>query len=403
MAHILYMKYLNYLYLIHDIDFSEFDRWWNFNSPSISSLPSLAQATPIREDDDHLTIAGWKFDIKSRIYRFANTDEVIAGWDLIDKRLKICKTNSFQLFVPLFKAMLIDYNKINNLSGKSRRDIPLSNRQLNLGIISLLQLSYWYKVCSVYPTFSLKEKEVIDKLVGFVKTFNQNRTDLETILEKLRNDIDDCVSELMFAGLASISKPNISFSKKNDFIIEGIPCEVKTVHDDIIIDRGAIIMSKKEDFGQLALRTGMMEQILRNKYKKDIKDAVNQGGKIILINGSYSTVLHDMLSLEFNNDVDGNAKFDMLLDQSIISVRINSQVDSLPVIIYVSSPAYELNGFRWYHTSFSFRVPVVVGKNGKDHLNESEYNAFNLEKSLSIDDSWFKKYPLRQIMISKCI
>lgn len=386
--------------MIHDIDFSGFDRWWNSYSPSISTSPTTIQATPLREDDDHLTIAGWKFNVKSRSYALATSDDVIDGWYLIDKSLKTCKTDIFHLFVPLFMAMLIDYNKISNLLGKSKRGIPLSNRQLNLGIISLLQLSYWYKICSVYPNFSLKEKEVRVKLIGFVKAFYQSKADLKMNLEKLRNDIDDCVSELMFAGLASNSKTNVSFNEKNDLLIEDIPCEAKTIHDDIITSRDVrgdvILMSKKEDFGQLSLRAEMMEQILRSKYRKDIRDAINQGSKIIFINSSYSTVLHDMASLDFNNGVEGNEKFANSLDQSIIFIGINSLVKSLPVIIYVGSPAYESDRFRWYHTSFSFRVPVMIEKDGKITLNESEYDAFNLEASLTVDNSRFNKHPLRK-------
>lgn len=389
---------MNYLALISDIDFSGFDAWWNSCSPSISTVPSLVKAAPSRNDDDHLSIAEWKFNVKSRIYALATADDVAAGWHLIDKNLKICRADMFQLFIPLFKAMLVDYNKISNLLGKSKHGIPLSNRQLNLGIISLLQLSYWYKKCSVYPNFSLKEKEVIEKLIGFMKAFNQNRTDLETNLEKLRNNIDDCVSELMFAGLASDSKTNISFNEENDFLVMEIPCEVKTVHDDIIIGRdvqgNAVPMSNKEDFGQLSLKTEMLEQILRNKFKKDIRDAIYQGGKIIFINASYSTVAHDLASLDFNNNVDGNEKFARLLDQSVMFVRSNSCLNYLPVIVHVDSPAYESDRFRWYHTSFSFKVPVMVEKGGKITLNESEYDAYNLEKSLTVDDSLFNKYPL---------
>jgi hypothetical protein len=234
--------------LIPGIDFSEFDAWWKSFTPSIEYKPTYIQADIVYLSEDYISIAGWKVNVKSNIVEFANA---------------------------IFKSMLIDYNKIMNLSGESISCIPMSIRPLNFGIISLLQLAYWYNKCSVCSTFLFKEIELRGKLTGFIKAFNESSDNLESKLERMRNDIDDCVSELIFATLALDSGAGLSFKDTHDFLINDIPCEVKTVHDEIIIledEAGKLVpASKKEGFGVLSLKRETTEQLMRKKYRKNMR------------------------------------------------------------------------------------------------------------------------------------
>jgi hypothetical protein len=79
----------------------------------------------------------------------------------------------------------------------------------------------------------------------------------------------------MFAGLAIDSGKLLSFDDIHDLLINNIPCEVKTIHEEMVItkhdDNKAVIGSKKEKFGELSLKTEMVEQVIRKKYKADIK------------------------------------------------------------------------------------------------------------------------------------
>ena len=113
----------------------------------------------------------------------------------------------------------------------------------------------------------MKEVELREKLTGFVKAFNESSNDVTSKLEKIINDIDDCVSELMFAGLAVNSGKPLSFDGIHDFSINDIPCEVKTIHDQMIVtkddDGKTVIGSKKEKFGELSLKSEMVEQIMK--------------------------------------------------------------------------------------------------------------------------------------------
>jgi hypothetical protein len=81
-------------------------------------------------------------------YDITNGYRVINGWNLIDRNLKILGSSIFELFVPISKSMLIDYNSLMPFFGKfSNSSIPTSI-EINFGIMSLLQLAYWYSKCA---------------------------------------------------------------------------------------------------------------------------------------------------------------------------------------------------------------------------------------------------------------
>lgn len=254
-----------------------------------------------------------------------------------------------------------------------------------------------HRKCSVSSTFSLKEIELREILTGFIKAFNESNNDLTSKLEKMRNDIDDCVSELMFAGLGVNSGKPLSFDGIHDLSIDDIPCEVKTIHDQIIItkydDKKTVIGSKKEEFGELSLKSEMVEQVLRKKFKADIKEALEQGGKIIFINASFSTVAHDAAAIDYNNNIDGNKKFNQLLQNALQNVRASS-TNSLPVIVSVDSVAFfQQQSFVWYQTYYSFYVPIMITIDGKTLLDESRYTYYNMTNSIDVNDVMFKKSP----------
>ena len=132
---------------------------------------------------------------------------------------------------------------------------------------------------------------------------------------------------------------------------------------------------------------------MRKKYRKDIRDAIEQGGRIIFINSSFSTVAHNIASVEFGNNVDGNKKFNQLLRNAIQDSQTNS-VSSLPVIVCIGLQAYERGSIMWYQAYYSFNVPIMISKDGKVILDESKYTEYNIMNSVDVNDVRFKKYPL---------
>lgn len=160
-------------------------------------------------------------------------------------------------------------------------------------------------------------------------------------------------------------------------------------------DNKTVIGSEKEEFGEISLKSEMVEQVLRKKYKDDIKKALEQGGKIIFINASFSTVAHDAAAIDYDNNIDGNKKFNQLLQNALQA----SSTNSLPVIVSVDSVAFfQQQSVAWYQTYYSFYVPIVTTKDGKILLDESRYSDYNMTNSIDVNDVNFKKSPINGSM-----
>jgi hypothetical protein len=349
----------------------------------------------ICHDKNNISISGWRINIKSRLYEEANVNDVKKGMLLISKKLEEKGTSFTDLFKPIFQTLIIDFNKIQKINnGKFYFTIPFSSKSFNLAIISLIQLFYWYYKLSELPSFYIKEKEIFEKLLGLIKRRNENNdVNMELQLEKFRDDIDDCISELMFAGLILNFNMEVSFKDEHDFMLQNIPCEVKTIHDEIVLGKeqnnNIVPMSKKEDFGHLSLKDEIIEQILRNKYKKDIKEAIEQGGKIVFINASFSTVAHDILSMDFMNNIDGNKKFKEIL-LKLIDIGPSPEIKNIPVIVGIGAVSSVKNEFVWYQTYFTFTVPVIIDSKQQLHLDENNYNNY-IKNNLKFDDILINK------------
>jgi hypothetical protein len=378
-----------------DINTSEFKKWWYSSYPSLNISPNSEQMTLICHDKNNISISGWRINIKSRLYEEANVNDVKKGMLLISKKLEEKGTSFTDLFKPIFQTLIIDFNKIQKINnGKFYFTIPFSSKSFNLAIISLIQLFYWYYKLSELPSFYIKEKEIFEKLLGLIKRRNENNdVNMELQLEKFRDDIDDCISELMFAGLILNFNMEVSFKDEHDFMLQNIPCEVKTIHDEIVLGKeqnnNIVPMSKKEDFGHLSLKDEIIEQILRNKYKKDIKEAIEQGGKIVFINASFSTVAHDILSMDFMNNIDGNKKFKEIL-LKLIDIGPSPEIKNIPVIVGIGAVSSVKNEFVWYQTYFTFTVPVIIDSKQQLHLDENNYNNY-IKNNLKFDDILINK------------
>ena len=378
------------------IDTSEFNKWWNSSNPSLNIQPNSEQITLICYDENYLSIFGLKINVKSHVYQEANSYDVQKGMILISKKLEEKRLNLINLLTPFFQILIIDFNKdqeINN--SKFYSNIPLSVKPLNFAIISLIRLFYWYYKIAGLPSFYIKEKEILDKLLGFIKRLNKNKDiDIELQLERLRDDIDDCVSELMFAGLMLIFNMEVSFKDKHDFMIQNIPCEVKTIHDEMVIgkdqDGNIVPMSKKEDFGRLSLKDETIEQILRNKYKKDIRDAIEQGGKIVFINATFSTVAHDILAIDFMNNRNGDEKLKQILLG--LNTDISKEIQSVTVVVGIGAVAMK-DDLVWYQTYFSFPVSVVIDSNKRLLLDEKNYDNY-IKNNIDFEDVLINKTTL---------
>ena len=196
-----------------------------------------------------------KIKVKSHVYSKANSYGVQKGMILISKKLEEKGVNFINLLTPIFQTLIIDFNKFQKINNsKFYSNIPsLSVKSFNFAIISLIRLFYWYYKIAGLSSFHIREKDILEKLFGFIKRLKENNDiDIELQLERLRDDIDDCVSELMFVGLILNFNMRVSFKDKTDFMLENVPCEVKTIHDEIVVKQdqkdNIVIMSKKRRF-----------------------------------------------------------------------------------------------------------------------------------------------------------
>ena len=152
-----------------------------------------------------------------------------------------------------------------------------------------------------------------------------------------------------------------------------------------------LLVLKKRNLEKLSLKSEMVEQTMRMKYKRDIKKGVEQGGKIIFINASFSSIAHDIAAIDYNNDLDGDKKFNQLLQNALQNGQTNS---SLPAIVSVGSVAFfPPQSFVWYQTYYSFYAPTMIAKDDKIILDESRYTDYNITNSIDVNDVKFKKYP----------
>ena len=100
-----------------------------------------------------------------------------------------------------------------------------------------------------------------------------------------------------------------------------------------------------------------------------------------------------MAAIDYNNNIDGNKKFNQLLQNAFKNVQANSS-NGLPVIVSVDSVAFfQQQSFVWYQTYYSFYVPMIIAKDGKVTLDESRYTDYNITNSLDVNGVKFKKYP----------
>lgn len=282
------------------------------------------ESAPSKVDNDYLRLAGWEMSVSSTIDSMASSDQVIEGWNLL--QTNIGSEIIFRLFQPFFILTVID------ASGRNTKEIRVHEPR----VIELLRFSYWYSRISKYDktnTFSQKASEIKGKLarkalsnVEDYKTTTINHefvtdqqefdkqvssslsrakqgktidSDFETYIKELRRTLWSVISELQLAGICQDSGLSVSFIKPNykidyDIIIDGIPSQVKsiTTEDDNARDFFKRINDRIDRYinGQ-EIEEYEVEETIRDdilyRYRSIIK-AIDQGVKIVLINGTHS-------------------------------------------------------------------------------------------------------------------
>jgi hypothetical protein len=175
--------------------------------------------------------------------------------------------------------------------------------QVDFTVLGLLRLCYWYYNCSSIETFHIKENEIREKIRGaLLMVENSSEAELQDKLDIFRTAIDCCSSEVMFASLATKVGRQVSFDGVHDLVINDIPAEVKTIHNKIILkmdnEGNHYVMAKGEKFGEISLKPEIVEEVARKKWGDHIGKAICQGGLIIFVNATFSSVLQDYNAIQ---------------------------------------------------------------------------------------------------------
>jgi len=149
----------------------------------------------------------------------------------------------------------------------------------------------------------------------------------------------------------------VSFDGKHDLTIGGIPAEVKTIHDKITIrpsNQENLILQIRAPTNKASSnkKQELIKEVLRGKWADHIEKAIEQGGRIVFINSTFTSVSQDLNALELIGK--GCATFHNLLERSI-RLAETPEKSHLPIIIAVGAMYYS------YHQSYyMFSAPVKL-------------------------------------------
>ena len=364
-----------------------------------------ADYLPIPGDSDNfISLGGWLFDLSSTVNNTATCEEVIEGWKIINNRdLEFVLDRLFQ---PIFKQLILSTKHTSYY--EFRKNEP--------ALIELLRLAYWYSKCYT-DTSASKRKEIRDKLFGdlltkiekykavikmkdeypeerkaFLKKVNENMKaasitkkpdkDHERFVKELVTALWSVNSELIFAGLVSEQGYRLKFEKAYDFLINDIPCQVKTIlprgeeYQKIlhkICNRTRELWQGK-NIEELEVRTEV--DILLRKKCSLIDHAIRQGGKLVCINGTY-TYAGYLLS-RWTSD---NSLTDLNINKALTAslrllehegcINLSKSEEKFVALIFEAS-AIDIN-YRF--SALAYKVPIALVLNEKrlDKIESIQY------------------------------
>jgi hypothetical protein len=346
------------------------------------------ESIPQQIDSDFIILGGWEFNVSSTIYPNATPEEVIGGWNMLNKDIPDDVLN--RLIQPFFVRALLDV-----------RSYPVVElREQEPEMIELLRFCYWYFKCSIKATnnsFGHKSEEIVKKLsdtllsnvdvyrqrIVFEEEFHSDKKEfLRKVKEKLAALKEDnkplkeefskyinqllkavygVTSELIFAGISS-DKYELSFEPLGgghdyDFIIDNISCQVKTImpSGDFAKSNVEKIMNRKvklqkgKQIQQEEVKEAIVSLIQENK--NDIIKARSQKAKVICFNGTptYANFLLNQYASDNNNDLAINNTL-----SSVMEMLMNANNTLMPIIFGGSAI-----DFNYRFSAALFTIPTT--------------------------------------------
>jgi hypothetical protein len=286
-----------------------------------------------------LALGGWKLNVVSLIDSKATSEFVIEGWKSLEKLIPLRR-----LMIPFVISTIIHY-------------VRFSVAPIEPDWTSLLRLSFWYQKCLGIGdrNFHYKQNEIkraiLKPLSNTEKSINTPK-DFIPAIEQLGKTVTSYTSELKFPSLSFEQGHRVSFSKENDFVVDDLPAEVKSVRSHVTIEKqeGGIPKLKIHGlvFGENVNYYDELHNFIRSrKVWKLISKGYCQNGKIIFLDATYTHAFVPLYLLS-------SSKVDLSFSEPLeAAIKLAKEKKNLPVIVTASVSSEE-------QYLFAFLVPISL-------------------------------------------
>ena len=282
------------------------------------------------EDDYVLQLAKWKIDVRSCIDQRARTDIVLKGWQSLGGSLPFEKAPLDRFIWPFLYSDYLDISRGNY-------HIP--------SFLDLIRLAYWHEICSRLPKFYYKQNEIRSHLRPLVanveKTISEHGKGFQKFMYELRRRIATAESELSHAGMINELGYSVSFHPRHDFIVNDIPCEVKSPVSRTTIRKTQDQVKFEvagQKMGPIDFPNEVADFIFSKKIYGHLYKASVQGGHILFLDVSRTFLGFVLSSFASLNNL--TLTMQKALEDAL-KLAVDPTPSSVPVMIITRSPSYD--------------------------------------------------------------
>lgn len=309
------------------VDYGEFVS--KVEGTTLSFKLEETDVVPSSVDAELVSLGGVKLNVVSLIDSKTSSEFVVQGWKSLEKVVPLR-----EMMVPFLYSTVIDYARFGITTGVEPH------------WTKLLRLCFWYQKCLEMndSNFHFKQTELKRKILKPLRNAQKALAQGPAFLpatQQLATTIMSYTSELKFPSLANELGHKVSFSKNNDFVIESLPCEVKSIYSHASVEHqdnkvtGLKIHGQK--FGESVQPFDELFNFVKSKKVwSHICKAYSQNGKIIFLDAThtFASILLYLISTNKGADL----PFDKALETSI---RLAKEGERLPVLVNASISSAE--------------------------------------------------------------
>jgi len=302
-----------------------------------------SDVVPCAVDPELVALGGVKLNVVSLIDSETSSEFVVQGWESLEKLVPLK-----ELMVPFLYSTVIDYVRFGITTGVEPH------------WTKLLRLCFWYKKCLEIndSNFHFKQTELKRKILKPLRNAEKALAQGQGFLsatEQLATTIISYTSELKFPSLANELGHKVSFSKNNDFVIDSLPCEVKSIYSRATVEHQDNKITELNIHGQkfgenVRPFDELFNFVKSKKVWSHICKAYSQSGKIIFLDATHTFASILLYLLSTNKEAD--LPFDKALETA---VKLAEEGKHLPVIANAS-----ISSDEQHLLAFVIPIPLEV-------------------------------------------